>query len=97
MLVEGEFFCGRGAFVEAGEAEIGVVEDEGDGQRGEQKFARAEIEIEIRETQEAEAESSIGLRAPIARFPIEADFEEEQAEHCPAKRDGVGGDFVINQ
>ncbi len=97
LLVQREILCGRRGLGEACEAEISVVVEEGDGQRGEEKFARAEVQVEIREAEEAEGECRVGLRAPIRRFPVEADFEEHQSEERPAESDGVSGHLVINQ
>src|SRR6266481_94643 len=85
--VEGEIFCGGRTFGEACEAEIGVIKNEGDWQRGEQQLARAEIEIEVGEAQKTGSERGVGLRAPVERFPVHTDLEKKQAEERPAKGD----------
>ena len=98
LLVEGEGIggCDRGGgscawpgLSEASEAEIDVIEEEGDGQGESEEIAGPGIEIEDAETEEAEDQNGVALQAPVAGFPVHADFEKREGEERPIEGDAA--------
>ena len=90
-------FCRPPANGESQQAKVHAVEDEGDGEGREQQLARSGTGIEEGEAEEAEAEGRVALRANVARFAVHADFEKQQSEARPGKRDRVGADLAVHQ